>query len=56
MTFPNGDVRALADRLAVLLRDPARRAAFRSAAGAHLAQFTTVHVADLYLDAMTATQ
>jgi glycogen(starch) synthase len=56
MTFPNGDVRALADGLAVLLRDPARRAAFRSAAGAHLAQFTTVHVADLYLDTMTATQ
>jgi glycosyltransferase involved in cell wall biosynthesis len=56
MTFPNGDVRALADRLALLLRDSARCAAFRSASGAHLAQFTTLHVADLYLDAMTATQ
>lgn len=54
MTFPNGDANALAAAITKLLRDDPRRASFRAASGAHLAQFTSARIADLYLDAMAA--
>jgi glycosyltransferase involved in cell wall biosynthesis len=54
LTFPNGDAGALADRIAELLKAPGKLAAFRSAAGSHLAQFTTVRIAGLYLEEMSA--
>ena len=56
MTFPNGDVRALANVLAELLNNPARRDTLRHAAGSHLAKFTPRHVARRYLEAMRTAQ
>lgn len=54
VTFPNGDVDALADALATLLRDSAQRDALRAARGPHLAEFTTVAVAERLLAAFAA--
>jgi glycogen synthase len=48
-TFQNGDSEALADRLADLLRDSARREKFRGARAVHLAQFCAHSVAQRYL-------
>ena len=53
-TFPNGDTDALAATIANLLRDEEQRAALRAASGAHLARFTSAHIAELYLDAISA--
>jgi glycogen synthase len=50
MTFPNNDARALADILAQLLNDPARRDLLQRNAGFHLARFTRRQVANAYLD------
>lgn len=49
VTFPNGDHQALADCIAGLLGHPAKLCALRSAAPAHLRQFTKAAVADAYL-------
>jgi glycogen synthase len=54
VTFPNGDDTALADRLSELLRDPARVAALRAQAPAHLARHTADMVAEAWLRVMTA--
>ncbi len=55
VTFPNGDAGALAQILKHLLVDPPQMEAFRRAAPEHLVQFTRSHVANRYLEAMTAT-
>jgi glycosyltransferase involved in cell wall biosynthesis len=52
VTFPNGDVRALANALSRLLEDPVECHRLRANAAAHLARFTPRFVAGLYLDAM----
>jgi glycosyltransferase involved in cell wall biosynthesis len=52
ITFPNGDVRALAGALAGLLDNPAECDRLRRNGPAHLARFTPRHVAGLYLEAM----
>ena len=52
ITFPNGNVRALADALARLLNDPAECDRLRENASAHLARFTPRHVAKIYLETM----
>src|SRR5947208_15753636 len=49
LTFENGNVRALADQIALLLGDDRKCDELRAASGPHLAQFTTVKVADVYL-------
>jgi glycogen synthase len=49
LTFPNNDPGALANALAQLINDPARREELRQNAGAHLARFTKRRVADAYL-------
>lgn len=54
LTFPNGNAAALAELLADLLRHREKAETFRARAGAHLAQFTTANVADVYLEAMAA--
>ncbi|MEN3369407.1 MAG: hypothetical protein V7609_1550 [Verrucomicrobiota bacterium] len=50
LTFPNNDPRGLANTLAHLLGDRARREELRRGADSHLARFTRRHVASLYLD------
>jgi glycogen(starch) synthase len=52
VTFPNGDVPALAAAISRLLGDPAERERLRRNAPAHLARFTPRHVAALYLESM----
>jgi glycosyltransferase involved in cell wall biosynthesis len=52
VTFPNGDVAALAKAIARLLADPDERARLRQQVPGHLARFTPRHVAGIYLDAM----
>jgi glycosyltransferase involved in cell wall biosynthesis len=52
VTFPNGDVHALANVLARLLGDSAECDRLRANAPAHLARFTPRSVAAVYLDAM----
>lgn len=54
ITFPNGNADALSAGIAQLLRDEAKRAALRAAAGPHLAQFTSARIARRYLEAMAA--
>jgi glycosyltransferase involved in cell wall biosynthesis len=51
-TFPNGNVRALADALARLLGDPKECDRLRQNASAHLSSFTPRHVAEIYLETM----
>ena len=52
ITFPNGNVSELADRLADLLSDEARQRTYRQHARAHLASFTKQAVAERYLSVM----
>jgi len=52
LTFPNGDVPALAKTLSKLLADSAERDRLQQNVPAHLARFTPRHVAGLYLDAI----
>ena len=52
ITFPNNDVRALANALTELLNTPARVEALRRGADSHLAQFNPRHVAKRYVDLM----
>ncbi|MFL6583908.1 MAG: glycosyltransferase, partial [Chthoniobacterales bacterium] len=52
LTFARGDAAALADRIALLLGDDRKCDELRAASGPHLAQFTTVKVADVYLAKM----
>jgi len=54
LTFPNGDVPALARALADLLRDPATRQACLRHAPEHLARHTSTRVTQLYLEALAA--
>jgi glycosyltransferase involved in cell wall biosynthesis len=49
LTFPNGNVPALADRLAELLTAPDRLAHFRSETPAHLEKFHPTRVAQAYI-------
>jgi glycosyltransferase involved in cell wall biosynthesis len=49
VTFPNGDVNALAERIDLLLSSPALRADFQAASDAHLARHKPPAVADAYM-------
>lgn len=49
MTFPNGDVSALAECLRELLTDESRIHSFRERAAEHVAHFSKENVADIYL-------
>jgi glycosyltransferase involved in cell wall biosynthesis len=53
VTFPNGDVASLADRLAALLQDPQRIAALRRPADEHLARHQPIVVARAYEAVLT---
>ena len=48
LTFSNGDARALADRIADVLRRPERRAVYLAGAPAHLSRHRRAHVARAY--------
>jgi glycogen(starch) synthase len=50
MTFPNNDARALANSLAQLINDPARRDLLQRNANSHLSRFTKRQVASAYLE------
>ena len=50
VTFLNNDARALANSLAQLINDPARREMLRGNASSHLARFSKRHVAEAYLE------
>ena len=52
VTFPNGDVAALANAISKLLAGADERARLRQNAASHLARFAPRHVAGLYLEAM----
>jgi glycogen synthase len=52
VTFPNGDVAALANAIRNLLTNPGERARLQQSAPSHLSRFTPRHVAGLYLNAM----
>jgi len=54
VTFPNGDVGALTDRLSRLLREPSNRRKYREAAASHLQSHTRSSVADAYLRVLRA--
>jgi glycogen(starch) synthase len=54
LTFPNGDVGALAERLGELLTQPARRAACLARAPEHLARHSAPAVAREYLNVFAA--
>lgn len=49
ITFPNGDVNALTDKLAELLRNPNTLSNYRTQASAHLAPYKSTEVAKAYL-------
>jgi glycogen synthase len=49
LLFPNGDARALADRIERVLVDPALRARLRAAAPAHVDRFRARNVAERYV-------
>src|SRR3989440_1580880 len=53
VTFPNGNLPALADAITRILNDPQERDRFRQNAPAHLSRFTPRQVAAIYLEAMT---
>jgi glycogen(starch) synthase len=53
VTFPNNDAGALANALAQLINDSARRDELRQNSSAHLARFTKRRVAEAYLDFIT---
>ena len=53
VTFPNGDVRALADAISHLLANPPESDRLRQSASAHLERFTPRRVAEACLQAMT---
>lgn len=53
-TFPNGDHRALAERLRALLADPVGLASYRVAAPGHLAKHTRAAVAEAYVRELDA--
>lgn len=53
LTFPNGNIQALAEAVSVLLDNPTERHRLRENAAAHLARFTARQVAAVYLEAMT---
>jgi len=53
VTFRNGSVDELADRLADLLRHPEKQAALRAGAPEHLARHGSERIARLYLEALT---
>ena len=53
VTFRNGNVEELADRLADLLRHPEKLAALRAGAPEHLARHGSERIARLYLEALT---
>ena len=55
-TFPNGDVSALAQALARILRQPEERARLRAGAAQHLAKFQPATVARSYLNLFEAVQ
>ena len=52
LTFPNGDVRALADGLATLLRDASLRERLRTAAPGHLGRHAAEVVIDRYVQVL----
>ncbi len=53
LTFPNGDVSALAGRISRLLTDETLRQQFRTHAGAHLARHHQRAVAEVYLQELS---
>ena len=50
VTFPNGDVEALAEVLESLLREPTKREQLLAAASLHLAKFHPATIAEAYLE------
>jgi glycosyltransferase involved in cell wall biosynthesis len=54
ITFPNGNIEALADCLSSLIGDPARLASYRGLAAAHLAKYAPRSIAQRYLEAFSA--
>jgi glycogen synthase len=56
VTFPNNDTRALANRLAELIKNGGRRSALLAQAASHLSRFTKRNVANAYLELFESTR